>query len=205
MVNLTTTDERPSATTCGCGGNGNSQTRATQPLEKTRGRWNAYVVGAGLGVLSWIAFAVVDDPLGISTSLSAAAGACAVPVLGSDGVAQNPYWAKNAFVWNYGMLFLVGTFLGSLASVLTSRTFKVEAVPTAWAQRFGGGAGRRLLAAFLGGIVIMYGARMAGGCTSGHGISGSLQLALSSWVFFLTLFAAGVATAALLFRKQPKQ
>jgi uncharacterized membrane protein YedE/YeeE len=42
---------------------------------------------------------------------------------------------------------------------------------------------------------------MAGGCTSGHGISGSLQLALSSWLFFLTMFAFGLATAFVLFRK----
>ncbi len=52
----------------------------------------------------------------------------------------------------------------------------------------------------IGGVLIMYGARMAGGCTSGHGISGSLQLALSSWVFFLTLFAFGLIKALVLFR-----
>lgn len=205
MENPTASDPRPPGTACGCGCQCHTASTPARPPAKIRGRWNAYLVGAGLGVLSWIAFAVVDDPLGISTALSAASGACAAPVLGAETVVKNPYWAKNAFAWNYGMLFLVGTFLGSLVSVLASRTFKVEAVPSAWAQRFGGGAGRRLVAAFLGGIVIMYGARMAGGCTSGHGISGSLQLALSSWIFFLTLFAAGVATAAILFRKQPKQ
>jgi uncharacterized membrane protein YedE/YeeE len=41
---------------------------------------------------------------------------------------------------------------------------------------------------------------MAGGCTSGHGISGSLQLALSSWTFLVTMFVAGTITALLLFR-----
>jgi len=43
---------------------------------------------------------------------------------------------------------------------------------------------------------------MAGGCTSGHGISGSLQLALSSWVFFLVMFGFGVLGALFLFRKR---
>jgi uncharacterized protein len=94
----------------------------------------------------------------------------------------------------------VGTFLGSLASVLASRTFRWETVPTTWTQRFGNSGARRLVAAFLGGLIIMYGARMAGGCTSGHGISGSLQLALSSWVFFLTLFGFGLLTAFVMFR-----
>jgi hypothetical protein len=62
---------------------------------------------------------------------------------------------------------------------------------------------KRFVAAFLGGVIIMFGARMAGGCTSGHGISGSLQLALSSWTFFLTMFASGILTALVLFRKLP--
>ena len=52
------------------------------------------------------------------------------------------------------MLFLVGTFLGSLASVLASRTFRLETVPATWAERFGGSKGGRLAAAFLGGVII---------------------------------------------------
>jgi uncharacterized membrane protein YedE/YeeE len=61
---------------------------------------------------------------------------------------------------------------------------------------------KRLAASFLGGILIMYGARLADGCTSGHGISGSLQLALSSWTFFLVLFVAGIATAFTMFGRR---
>ena len=57
-----------------------------------------------------------------------------------------------------------------------------------------------MIAAFVGGIIILYGARLAGGCTSGHGISGTLQLAVSSWVFFISMFATGIVTAALMFR-----
>jgi uncharacterized membrane protein YedE/YeeE len=168
------------------------------------GRWNPYLVGAGIGVLSWVVFALVNTPLGISTPLSSMASLCAVPVLGSEAVAQNAYWQKTPLKLDYQMIFLIGTFLGALASVLGGRSFRVQAVPATWQVRFGGGAGGRLAVAFLGGVIIMYGARMAGGCTSGHGISGSLQLALSSWVFFLTLFAFGIATARLLYRKGGK-
>ena len=163
-------------------------------------RWNPYVVGLGLGVLSWFAFGVVNQPLGISTALSAASSLCAAPVMGSEAVGHNPYWAKTPFKWDGGMLFLVGTFLGAALSVGVSRSFRWEAVPATWAQQFGGSSVKRLIAAFVGGVILMYGARMAGGCTSGHGISGSLQLALSSWTFFLTLFATGSMTALLLFR-----
>lgn len=165
-------------------------------------RWNAYLVGACLGVLSWLAFGVVNQPLGISTALSAASSVCAVPLLGSEGVAQNAYWAKTPFKWDGAMLFLVGTFLGSAISVLAGRSFLVEKIPSTWLERFGPSVGLRFAAAFAGGILLMYGARMAGGCTSGHGISGSLQLAVSSWTFFLTLFAAGVVTARILFHRR---
>jgi uncharacterized membrane protein YedE/YeeE len=170
-------------------------------VKRPRGRWNPYVVGAGIGLLSWAAFAVVDKPLGITSSLEAVAGLCAEPVLGAKTVARNEYLAKYPFGLDYGVLFLVGTFLGAMLSAVLSKTWRIEVVPAVWKSRFGGSSVRRLIAAFLGGVIIMFGARMAGGCTSGHGISGSLQLAVSSWTFFLTLFAAGVATAWILFRK----
>jgi len=167
-----------------------------------KGRWNPYLVGVGIGVLSWFAFGVVNQPLGISTALSATSSVCALPVLGGEGVAQNPYWIKHPLKLDGGMLFLIGTFVGSALSVLVSRTFRWEKVPMTWSQQFGHSASKRLVAAFLGGAIIMFGARLAGGCTSGHGISGSLQLALSSWAFFVVMFLFGILAALVLFRKR---
>ena len=169
---------------------------------EAKARWNPYLVGIGLGVLSWFAFGVANEPLGISTALSSVSSVCALPILGSEGVTQNAYWAKTPFNWNGGMLFLVGTFLGSALSVWISRSFRWEKVPMTWSQQLGRSTLKRFGAAFLGGIIIMFGARLAGGCTSGHGISGTLQLALSSWTFFLTMFAFGILAALILFRKR---
>lgn len=160
-----------------------------------------YLVGAAIGVLSWAVFAVVNQPIGMSTALSQASGAAAGMVVGEGPVSANPYWAKYAPAWDYGTIFLVGTFLGALASALLSRTFRLEVVPSVWAEQFGPSAGKRMVGAFAGGVLAMYGARMAGGCTSGHGISGALQLALSSWTFLLVMFAAGIATASIMFRQ----
>ncbi len=182
----------------------NKSTHSSQPgsvisRPEAKARWNPYLVGMGIGVLSWFAFGVLDEPLGISTALSSASSVCALPVIGAEGVAHNAYWAKNPLKWNGGMLLLTGTFLGSLLSVLVSHTFRLEKVPITWQKQFGGSPAKRFVAAFFGGVIIMFGARLAGGCTSGHGISGSLQLALSSWTFFLTMFASGIVTALLLF------
>ena len=60
----------------------------------------------------------------------------------------------------------------------------------------------RLVAAFFAGALMMFGARLAGGCTSGHGISGNLQLAVSSLVFTATLFAAAIITALALYARK---
>jgi len=47
--------------------------------------------------------------------------------------------------------------------------------------------------------VEMYGARLAGGCASDHGISGTLQLALSSWVFTILMFGTAILFGSYLF------
>ena len=54
-------------------------------------------------------------------------------------------------------------------------------------------------------VILIFGARMADGCTSGHAISGGLQLALSSWTFILAMFASGIATALLLYGKEGRR
>jgi len=179
-------------------------TRPRRPSFLARSRWSPYLVGALIGVLSWIAFGIAGKPLGVSTSVSAASGACIIPFAGADAVRANAYWARHAPKWDYGMLFLVGILGGALVSSLISRSFRPEVVPAVWAERFGPSRAKRLVGALVGGVIIMYGARLAGGCTSGHGISGSLQLAVSSWTFFLTMFASGALTALVLFRSRTR-
>jgi hypothetical protein len=73
-----------------------------------RARWNPYVVGAGIGVLSWLVFAVVNNPIGVTTSLGQWSGLVAEPVMGEAGLKANAYWAKSMPAWDYGTLFLIG-------------------------------------------------------------------------------------------------
>jgi uncharacterized protein len=157
--------------------------------------WSPYLVGAGIGILSWIAFAVFGDPLGVTTAYSRVASLFAIPVIGSDAVAQNSYWKNMPLKWDYGVWFIVGIPLGAFLSAVLSGTWRLELVPEVWQERFGPSVIKRFIAAFFGGIVIMYGARLAGGCTSGHGISGGLQLAVSSWVFLAVMLGTGLAVS----------
>jgi uncharacterized membrane protein YedE/YeeE len=163
-------------------------------------RWNPYLVGVLIGLLSIVTFSVANKPLGMSTGVAQASGACAMPILGSERVAANTYWAKTAIpTWDYSTLFIVGTVIGAFLGAWLSGTFKLSSASSVWTASFGPSKAKRLIAAFLGGIIIIYGARLADGCTSGHGISGCLQLAVSGWLFFIVMFASGILTAKLLY------
>jgi uncharacterized membrane protein YedE/YeeE len=166
------------------------------------GSFTPYLVGAGIGVLSWVVFVVVAAPIGVTTAASQVAGGVAALAVGQEVVDANSYWARHPFRLDYGTLFLVGIFLGALASSLANRSFRFEAVPAVWRERFGGSVPLRFAVAFLGGAIAMFGARLANGCTSGNGISQGLQLALVGWVFLAAMFASGLATAWLMFRKR---
>ena len=162
--------------------------------------WKPYAAGAGIGVLSWLAFAVVANPIGITTAMSQVAGAIASLFLGADAVAANSYWKTHAPRLDYGTLFLVGVMLGAFVSAAASGSLRVEKVPRLWSERFGGSTWRRMSAAFAGGVLVMFGARMAGGCTSGNGISQGLQLALVGWTFLAVMFPVAILTAFLILR-----
>lgn len=48
---------------------------------------------------------------------------------------------------------------------------------------------------FIGGIFLLFGARMANGCTSGHMMSGIMQLSVSSIIFTIVLFPIAMIAA----------
>ncbi|MFT5413684.1 MAG: putative membrane protein YedE/YeeE [Verrucomicrobiales bacterium] len=164
--------------------------------------WNPYYAGAGIGVLSILVFLIVDKPLGMSTEVSKLSGWLTSIFVGWDAVTANAYWASKTPAFGYSTVFLITTVVGAFISSKLGGTFRVEKVPSIWREHHGSSTGKRMLAAFAGGAILLYGARMAGGCTSGHGISGTLQLAVSGWLFFAIMFASGIITAKLLFRKK---
>ncbi|WP_293983251.1 YeeE/YedE family protein [uncultured Clostridium sp.] len=51
---------------------------------------------------------------------------------------------------------------------------------------------------FIGGFILLYGARMADGCTSGHMMSGMMQGSISGYVFAASVFVTAIPTAILI-------
>lgn len=161
--------------------------------------WSPYLVGVGIGVLSWLTFLFSDHPLGISTAFAKTAGMLEKAVRGPK-VANKLYYQENKLVVDWGWMLLVGVFIGALVSARISGTFQWEWVPPMWAAAFGSNIFARLAVAVCGGICLGFGARWGCGCTSGHGISGTMQLVLGSFLSVACFFIAGIGIAMLLYR-----
>ena len=161
-------------------------------------RWSPYLVGAGIGVLIWTAFLLSDHPLGCSTAYAKTAGMVEVAV-SRDSAKAMPYYQKISPSIDWQWTLLIGIIIGAFLSAYLSGTFAILLVPPLFASHFGMDPLLRAITAVAGGILLGFGARLAGGCTSGHGISGTLQLSLVSWVAAICFFAGGILVAGLLF------
>jgi uncharacterized protein len=165
--------------------------------------WSPYVVGVGIGVLSWLAFATAQKPIGITTAFEHTA-ALAAKEMAPAAMQNHAYFAspenKPKIGWEW--MLVLGVFVGALASSLLSGDRTRLKVPRLWSWRFGNSAALRIGAAVGGGALMMLGARLAKGCTSGHGISGALQLAASSWTFIAIAFAVAIGTAYALYGRE---
>jgi len=162
-------------------------------------RWSPYVAGTGIGLLACTAFLFLDRPLGCSMAFARTSGMIE-KLLRGPKVLQKAFYRKFPPAVDWEWMLVVGIVVGAFISSALSGQLKATWVPERWAQAFGPSAIVRVGAALLGGIFVGFGARWAGGCTSGHGISGTLQLAVSSWIAVLCFFAGGIATAMLIFR-----
>ena len=161
-------------------------------------RWSPYIVGIGIGILSWFAFLLSDKAIGCSTAYARTSGMIERLVRGNK-VLEKPYYKKFAPGVDWEWMLVLGVVIGAFISANLSGTFHVLWVPSLWAASFGINPVLRWLVALIGGILMGLGARWAGGCTSGHGISGTLQLAVSSWLAAICFFIGGIATAMLIF------
>lgn len=163
--------------------------------KKTDIKW--FYSALGIALVACVIFAVSDRVLGASTLY---------PYLADKitGYTNNIYFIKNVEKSGlYEMKFLIGAFLSGLFLSVIKKEFRLTLIPENWSRFKGNSITKRILWAFTGGFVLLFGARIAGGCTSGHIISGGMQFALSSLVFAVFVFAGFLITGNL-FYKKPK-
>jgi len=158
--------------------------------------YNWLFAGIGLAVLNCIVFltAIFDRQIGASTTY---------PYVGDllTGLTQNDYFASTVKPGQWELIFLTGSLLSGLVISLIRKDFKIQLIHSGWAKTEGHSPVKRIVWAFIGGFIMLIGARMAGGCTSGHVISGGMQIAASSLLFGAFVFAGLLLTGKFFYRK----
>ena len=177
--------------------------------------------GLALGLVFFVAVLLVK-PIGVSTQFVIFDG-IVWDVLNPDVVAvseeaKSGYASPNAYLnksggkyakavanpLNYSLVFVIAMIIGAFVSaMLRGGVSKAErTMPAIWRVNFGDAPWKRYLAVFVAGFLVLFGARLAGGCTSGHMMSGMMQTAISGYVFAAAAFLAAIPIALYLFRKE---
>jgi uncharacterized membrane protein YedE/YeeE len=163
--------------------------------------WSPYVAGALLGIVGVLAVLLSNSLLGASGAFENIAGLIgkAVAPQAFDNMYFN-FIMPPGITW--GVILLVGVFFGGMLAAFSSGTFKWRLISDdQWKKVFGPQVWKRWMLAFLGAIVLEYGAGIAGGCTSGLAISGGMLLAPAAYLFIAGMFASGIVTALIVYRK----
>lgn len=158
--------------------------------------WSPFAVGALIGTLMVASFYFTGKFLGISSAF------VEIATIFSTLISHQAFSMVNFWQENIELVTIAGVIIGAFLSSYFSDNFTKDLVPSLWSKNFGNSFSKRALFAFIGGVIIIFGARLAGGCTSGKSIASGLQLIVPAWIFTCCLFAAASVTAFLLYRNK---
>ena len=124
--------------------------------------WSPYLAGALVGLLMVFSIWITGKYFGASTTFVRSAG-LVEKIFSEERVAKMEYFKKELPKIDWQWMFVVGIFLGSLIASTTSKSFTLVGVPPMWESRFGSSRAKRGIVAFFGGLIAMFGARLADG------------------------------------------
>ncbi len=186
----------------------------------TAKEWGWKTSGIMLGLIFLITVTFVK-PIGVSTQFVILDGivwnGLSDGLVVKDDKAKKGYASTNAYLnksggkyakniakpMNYSFVFVVAMIVGGfLAYIMQSEpTSRSErSMPDVWYENYGDTVGKRFLFAFIGGFLVLWGARLAGGCSSGHMMSGMMQTSVSGYLFALATFAMAIPVAKILYK-----
>lgn len=150
---------------------------------------NPYLAGTMLGLVLLLAMYLSGRGLGASGGLKY----CVVSIVGAvdrphaeKSVYYSKYFENDSKPLKNWLTFeILGVVIGGFISGAISGRLKlvVEKSPKI-------SAGKRLAFAFLGGVLFVYGAQLARGCTSGAALSGMAVLSLAGFVTMMAIFGS---------------
>jgi hypothetical protein len=126
------------------------------------GGWNPYLAGGLSGLLLVVSVWFTGRYFSASNAFVLTAGIME-SLVGPKRTAGMEYFIRYVPTIDWEWMFVMGIFIGSLISSTTSGSFLLKAVPDMWERRFGPSRVKRGVAALFGGMVVMFGARLAGG------------------------------------------
>ncbi len=152
--------------------------------------------GILIALLIWFTFSIwgADRPIGASTAIS---------YMGAwlFGLENSEYGKKIANPGAWEVIFLIGVLIGgAFTSIFITKTFKFRILPPLWKKHKNSSVASRLFWSFIGGFLIVFGARLAGGCTSGHFLSGASQTAISGLIFGGIVIVALIITGRTFYK-----
>jgi len=150
------------------------------------------IAGAWIAAVTLCLLFLANRRLGISTSLE---DVCSLLI-------AQPYFRRGAVrsgrKWR--LPFVIGLVLGGFLSALLSTGWSPTWDLGMFDDLIGFGHAGKVAWMFAGGLLIGFGTRLAGGCTSGHGIFGVSNLELPSLITTLSFMAGGIVTTQLVYR-----
>lgn len=171
-----------------------------------------------LGLVFFLAIFIMK-PVGVSTQFSVLSGmvhsTIEPNVITADPIRESGYKSSNAYYdksegklaghiknpWNYDFVFVLAMPLGAYMAYLLNRKKQPSHMANVGEKQNIPGSKqsfiRYYLPSFIGGFLILFGARMADGCTSGHMMSGMMQGSVSGYIFAGAVFAVAIPTALL--------
>ncbi len=178
-----------------------SATPSAQPQPKPKPQpkpyLNPYVGGLLLGLVLFLSFLITGSGLGASGGVNRIA-VFFEDLIVPGHVDRNPYLAHMAGgdanpLLNWTVFVLVGAMVGGFLSAKWHHRWEVATY-----KGPGVSVRTRWVLAFVGGLIMGYGARMARGCTSGQALSGGAVLSAGSWAIMMAIFGGAYALAYFL-------
>jgi len=170
------------------------------PLREMGGTKWWLISGVGVGLLNVISAVALNFKLGITTAFSASYKHL-LEVVDPSRALANPYLAKLPPAGDWEIFLLVGLVAGAYIAYKNGPRLRVYRPKLSTVQALKAIGARRFALVLLGTFLLGYGARLAGGCTTGHILSGWAQLSIGSLAFGLIAFPVAIVTANALYGK----
>lgn len=166
-----------------------NNTRQVKPF------WHPLVAGIVLGLVLLLTFVMSGHGLGASgaaNDLVAGVGLQIAPEVTKANDYLGARVSDGSPLDSWMIWEIVGVAIGALAGAFMAGRFRIQLDGERSV-----GAGSRVVKALAGGLLAGFGARLAGGCTSGLGLSGAAALGVSAFVFLAVFFASGLIVSRL--------